>query len=206
MMKFKSGAALEAGSKNRLLMKGALLCTLLGAAQANAAAPPPPLMSGQWVRCAETAWAGSACGGDDLAMGRFTVLAGGVVTTRVEGALADPFNLYEVYWLPIGAQVTSATLVGNFATDCNGAAATPLKLISTPAQVLAGAPVNVMSLTGTTAAGHFLVYSRGPWGFDDANADCLPDTLNSTSKVAPLANPQVDLATSGVQFISGFQQ
>jgi len=164
-------------------------------------------LGSQLVRCSETPWTG-VCGGDNLAQGQINIKDGGVVRVGVREALADPFNLYEVYWLPIGAAVTDAVKVGNFATDCDGNAATSLKDITTPHDILHGALINMYTQVHDVSAGNFLVYSRGPSAFD-YDGDCSIDQLNTvplgTDPMQPLANPVVDLATSGVQFISGYQ-
>jgi hypothetical protein len=155
----------------------------------------------------ETPWAG-VCGGDNLTQGQINIKDSGVVRVGVREALADPFNLYEVYWLPIGAALTDAVKVGNFATDCDGNAATPLKDITTPDDVMHGAPMSMYTQVGDVSAGNFLVYSRGPWALDD-DGDCSINQFNTvplgTDPMKALANPVVDLATSGVQFISGYQ-
>jgi hypothetical protein len=163
------------------------------------------------VRCSETgfeATTGVPCGGDDLTKGRIGVTPSGVVKVGVLEALAEPFNLYEVYWLPVGETVANAVFVGNFATDCNGNARTVLREIVTPADIRRGTVMNIFTEVGVPDAGVLLVYSRGPWGFDDADGDCRPDTFNTapvgTDPTKPLANPTVDLTGDGVQFLSGY--
>lgn len=173
------------------------------------------------VRCTHTDYAtnGGICGGDNLVSGSINVLNGklmsGRVSVTVKGALAEPFNLYEVYWLPIGAASVDAIYVGNFATDCNGdAKAAILKTINTPKQALntgLGVKANLFTAVGSMSAGNFILYSRGPWG-DDTNGDCVADTYNTTTNPADtdpshaLANPTINLSSDGVQFISGFQK
>lgn len=168
------------------------------------------------VRCSDTGFGSTLgiCGGDDLASGGISLAGGGKIAVAVKGALASPFSLYEVYWLPIGAAVTSAVLVGNFATDCNGNAKAILKTINTPDQALSktGTKINLFTAAGTIDAGNFIVYDRGPWGHDDLNADCEPDnynttmTPNDTDPTNPLANPTVVLGVDGVQFLSGYHK
>src|SRR6266511_906835 len=161
-------------------------------------------LTSQLVRCSETPWTG-ACGGDSLAEGHVNLMDGGLVRLGVQEALADPFNLYEVYWMPIGAAVAEAVRVGNFATDCYGNVLTLLRDIATPDDVTHGTPVNMYTRVSNVSAGNFLVYSRGPWAFD-YNGDCSIDQFNTvplgTDPLQPLANPPVDLSTGGVQFIS----
>ena len=168
----------------------------------------------QLVRCTDTNFGASSmgtCGGDALTAGSLT-LSGGSMVVTVKGALAEPLNLYEVYWLPIGSPVTSAVLLDNFVTDCNGAASkASLKPIvkASDTRTAAGTKTNLYSKVGNTSAGNFLVYSRGPWAAD-TNGDCKPDTYNTivspadTSPANPLANPPVTPGIDDVQFISGF--
>ncbi len=166
------------------------------------------------VPCTNTTFSSSSlgsCGGDALTTGS-VALSGGNIVVSVKGALADPFNLYEVYWLPIGMPVTAAVLLDNFVTDCNGTAnKAGLKPIAkgSDARTSVGVKTNIHTRVGNSSAGNFLIYSRGPYAAD-TNADCKADTYNTT--VSPndtraantLANPPVTLGIDEVQFISGF--
>lgn len=182
----------------RALFIGALLS--LGIAQEAHALR----IQSQLVQCFQTSWSG--CGGDTLTAGKINLQDSGTTRVTVEGAA--PFNLYEVYWLRIGQSVTDATLVGNFATDCSGDKGAALRTITRPRDVVKGTPTNIYTAVGDSSAGNFLVYSRGPWGFGDANGDCEPDTFNTaplgTNPNATFANPAVNLAIDPVQFLSGY--
>lgn len=184
------------------LVLGFVLVTFFFAPEAQA------IWVTQLVRCAETSYTGT-CGRDSLSQGMIMVNGSGRVWVLVKGALADPFTLYEVYWVPVGASITDAIVVGNFATDCNGNAVTLLREISAPIDVISGPIVSMHTVVGTTDAGFFAVYSRGIWG-NDVSGDCKPDTFNTTTSPTdtdpthPLANPPVDLTVDGVQFFSGY--
>lgn len=183
-----------------LLLAAALVAGLGASAEAQ-------VVKGRLVPCSSTSWTATGCGGDPITDGWMFINAGGPMIANVTGLNA--FNLYEVYWLPIGSAVTSAVYVGAFGTDCSGNANTPLRSISTPANVVSGVPTNFVTLVGAASAGNFLIYSRGPWGWDDGNGDCRPDHLNTVPlgapPTAPLANPVVNLSTDNVQFIPGYR-
>jgi hypothetical protein len=165
-------------------------------------------LASQLVRCSDIPWTGT-CGGDALTEGRIKLKDNGTIQVGVKGALADPFNLYEVYWLPIGAAVTSAIAVGHFGTDCHGHFNAQLRDITTPDDIRHGPVTDIYTLVGDTSAGNFLLYSRGPWAFD-TDGDCSIEQLNTvplgTDPTLPLANPPVVLSTSGVQFLSGYER
>ena len=152
---------------------------------------------------------GVACGGDNLVSGSVAITPSGAVAVNVQGALPDPFVLYEVYWLPSGEPVPNAILLGNFTTDCHGNSGMLLRTISAPIHQILGSPIDITTLVGPFDSGLFLVYSRGPMGFDDFDADCRPDTLNTvppgTDPILPLANPPVNLPGDVLQFVSGYQ-
>lgn len=190
------------------------LSTSVLAVAAVTAAPQAHAYQADLLRCVTTSFATTGlgtCGGDNLTAGQIGISPGGVVGVKVRGALADPFNLYEVYWLPIGSSVINAVYVGNFATNCSGRANQPLKQIVTPADVPGpGGALDINTLVGSASAGNFLVYSRGPWA-TSTDADCAPETFNTTVSPTdtdpnnPLANPTVNLTTDAVQFISGYE-
>jgi hypothetical protein len=165
-------------------------------------------MRAQLVKCSDTPWTGS-CGEDDLTAGWIVLQDNGRVHVNVQGALADPFNLYDVYWLPVGGVVTDAIFVGNFATRCHGNRVATLREITTPQEGISGTVSNMFTKVGPTSAGNFLVYSRGPWAFDH-NGDCTIDEYNTvplgTDPTQPLANPTANVYSDVVQFISGYSK
>ncbi|TAN53320.1 MAG: hypothetical protein EPN21_01680 [Methylococcaceae bacterium] len=181
-------------------------------------------------RCSETGYVGSSadsCGGDDLTRGIIQVSRSGKVAVTVTGAEADPlypYNLYEVYWLPVGEAVTSAQLIGNFVTDCNGNSIKNsgrpgiawLKTISKAADITSTSYSNIYTLVGNISSGVFLVYDRGPYSYTSSiTAPCNPATLseyNTTTSpndgsaaksTTPFANPVV-VPDYRIQFMSGY--
>ena len=189
-----------------LATRAAIAAALVAGLAAPAAAQ---VVKGRFVRCVDTSWNSTGtCGGDNITFGTINIAAGGGMTVNVDNALADPFNLYELYWLPIGSAVTSAIYVGAFGTDCSGDYNGPLRSITTGVSVVSGPLTNFVTLVGAQSAGNFLIYSRGPWGFTD-DGTCKPVTLNVVPlggpATNPLANPTVTLGTSLVQFIPGYQ-
>lgn len=179
------------------------------------------------VRCSETGYVGSSadsCGGDNLTQGAIQVSASGKVSVAVTGAVADPYSLYEVYWLTVGNSVSAAQLIGNFVTDCNGnsiknsgrAGSAWLKTITTAADISSTSYANIYTLVGNASSGVFLVYDRGPYSYDpNITAPCNPKTLseyNTTSSpndagvaksTTPFANPSV-VPDYRIQFMSGY--
>ena len=179
------------------------------------------------VRCSETGYVGSSadsCGGDNLSQGLIQISAAGKVSVTVTGAQADPYSLYEVYWLPVGESVAAARLMGHFVTDCNGdsiknsgsAGTAWLKTITQAADIKSTAYANIYTLVGNVGSGVFLVYDRGPYSYDPSvTAPCNPKTLteyNTTSSpndtgaakaTTPFANPSV-LPDYKIQFMSGY--
>jgi len=155
---------------------------------------------------------GASCGGDPLKTGRLNVdlkiAPAGRVVVATTGA--QPFNLYEVYFVPTGSTSTTAAVkVGQFATDCAGAAIDKrVRPITKAADVNTSAAPQLSALTGSAhGGGAFFVYSRGPWG-SDTNSDCVADRYNTTSSPTdsnannPLANPALGSLTTGLQFVS----
>jgi hypothetical protein len=195
---------------------------LLGAGAAWAG-PPPLLSVGQIGKCNDVKPTttrsaalvnalGASCGGDPLKTGRVNVdlkiAPAGRVVVATTGA--QPFNLYEVYFVPNGSTAsTAAVKVGQFVTDCAGAAVdNRVRPIAKAADVGTSAAPQLSSLTGSAhGGGAFFVYSRGPWG-SDTNGDCAVDRYNTTSSSTdtnannPLANPTLGSLTSGLQFVS----
>jgi len=210
------------GDAQRVMGRVVLVGGLLFGASAWAG-PPAVLGFGQLGKCNEvkpsaTASAtlvnavGASCGGDPLKTGRLNVdlkiAPAGRVVVATTGA--QPFNLYEVYFVPTGSTSTTAAVkVGQFATDCSGTAIdTRVRPITKAADVNTSAAPQLSALTGSAhGGGAFFVYSRGPWG-SDTNGDCTADRYNTTSSPTdsnannPLANPALGGLTTGVQFVS----
>lgn len=165
-------------------------------------------ISSQLVECSSTTWSATTCGEDQLTSGGIVLRDSGAITVTINEALADPYNLYEVFWLPIGEAASAAVSLGQFATDCNGDARAILRTITTPREIRTGAVSNIYSLVGNLSAGSFLVLSRGPWAVD-SNHDCTVEYFNTTplglDRGNPLANPTVTPASDLLQFISGYQ-
>ncbi len=155
---------------------------------------------------------GLSCGGDNLEEGRIAVTHDGKVAVSIQGALADPFNLYEVYWMPIGGDPSSSAgqliKVGNFITDCDGNSRMLLKDLER-ASDLANSPVDITTKVDAHSAGTFWVYSRGPYAHTD-RGDCRPTYFNTvvsdsdTDPANDFANPEVNTDSDLVQFISGY--
>lgn len=205
-----------------LALLSTLACLALSAANAEAAT------NNDLVRCTDTTYSSSGmggCGGDNLNSGVIKVNSTGTVSVTVRGALADPYSLYEVYWLSIGEPVTSAHLVGNFVTDCNGDSVknsgTPgpatLKTISKASEINSAAYTSIFTTAGNISAGVFLLYNRGPYSYDPTSAPpCKPSALSeynttnspndsgATKTTTPFANPPVSLGVDAVQFLSGY--
>jgi hypothetical protein len=187
-----------------------ILAPLVAAALVAGLAAPAAaqVVRGRFVPCSSTSFGSIApCGSDPLTFGQMSIAPGGGLPVVAQGV--QPFNLYEVHWLPIGAAVGSGISLGSFGTDCNGDYNGPLRNITTGASVVGGPLTNFVTLVGSASAGNFLIYSRGPWGFNDADANCQPDTLNVVPLGGPptniLANPAVVPGSTLVQFIPGYQ-
>ncbi len=167
-----------------------------------------PRMADQLVRCSSTPWAtAGTCGGDPITLGStVSIASGGQVAVNVRGAWS--FNLYEVYWLPIGGTTADLVAIGNFATNCAGDARGVLRTITTPAGVRAGAVADIDTAVGTVSAGNFFVFSRGPWA-TDSDGDCRIDQFNTVplgmDPTKPLANPVTTPVSDPVQFLSGYE-
>ncbi|GIX47812.1 MAG: hypothetical protein KatS3mg131_2023 [Candidatus Tectimicrobiota bacterium] len=151
----------------------------------------------------------AVCGGDPLDRGDIGIVAGRFIRASLVGA--QPFNLYEVYWVPVGGDPTTTRVkVGNLLTDCNGNARGLLRDIVRPADHRAAPPVDITARVGNMAAGHFFVYSRGPWGWGSSSSCRIPDTLNTDdgTPTGTLVNPELWGGASGffdgVQFLSGY--
>ncbi|MGI9213345.1 MAG: hypothetical protein ACR2HF_12815, partial [Methylococcaceae bacterium] len=199
---------------SKKLLTAAASLMALATSPSNTWAVTPPDYQTALVRCTDTTFSSSSmgtCGGDALTVGTVQIKSGNIVV-NVTGALADPFTLYEVYWLPIGHSVLDAVLLNNFTTNCKGTATSAiLKKIVTAkdAVVAAGSKTNMYTAVGNTGAGSFIVYSRGPYGVD-TTGKCVANTYNTTvsptdTKAAnTLANPPVLLGVDEVQFISGY--
>lgn len=179
------------------------------------------------VRCSETGYVGSSadsCGGDNLTRGNIQVTPSGKVSVAVSGAEADPlypFNLYEVYWLPVGGLVSDARLIGNFVTDCNGSSVKNsgnpgvafLKTITMASEISSTAYANIYTLVGNVGSGVFLVYDRGPYSYAatpcnprtlaEYNTSSSPNDMGSTNLTTPFANPSV-VSDYRIQFMSGY--
>lgn len=181
-------------------------------------------------RCSETGYVGSSadsCGGDDLTRGIIQVNAAGKVAVTVTGATADPlypYNLYEVYWLPVGESVTAAQLIGNFVTDCGGNSVKNsgrpgtawLKPIAKAADISSTSYANIYTLVGNISSGVFLVYDRGPYSYTSSiTPPCNPTTLSeyntttsqydtgASKSTTSFANPVV-VPDYRIQFLSGY--
>lgn len=179
------------------------------------------------VRCSETGYVGSSidsCGGDNLTHGVIQVTASGKIAVTVHGAVADPalpFNLYEVYWLPVGQTPSTALLIGNFVTDCNGDSVKNsgnpgtayLKTIAQAADIKSTSYANIFTLVGNISSGVFLVYDRGPFSNTDTpcnpkklteyNTSFSPNDTSATNMTTPFANLAV-VPDYRIQFMSGY--
>jgi len=196
-----------------------LISTLLTAGfvspvSATSLPPAPPFFNASLIRCVDSHFSKSlgTCGGDALVNGHIAMTPKATLI-KADGALADPFNLYEVYWLALGDNVADAVLAGNVVTDCKGNARGALTTITTASDALNAAtatPVVIYPTAGEMGAGVFLVYSRGPWAHD-SDGDCVADTYNTivngadTDASHALANPPVIPGIDNVQFLSGYQ-
>lgn len=177
----------------------------------------------QLLRCADTGLEAGAygdygvtyhgtravCGGDTLDKGKIGIVANRYVRVRLDNANTDPFVLYEIYFVPFGADPTTGKImVGNLMTNCNGDANGLLKDMTTPRDKFRAHPVNIKLRVGDEAIGAFFFYSRGPYGFVD-DGGCRPTTLN-TSDGTPdgtFNNPVLWEGGPGfdrIQFISGY--
>ena len=191
-----------------------LLIGLIATATLGFAGPllAQPVTKSQLVECAQTNFTSGhyssySCGGDPLTLGGIRIQPRPRIHVKVEGANA--FNMYEVYWLSIGGDpATDGIMVGNFLTDDNGDADAKLRDISAPDDASTATPVLFTIRVGSNkGAGHFLLYSRGPYGTDSDGDGALADGEYNTSdgtSAGTVHNPSVDLASDGVQFISGF--
>jgi hypothetical protein len=184
------------------------------------------------VRCVDTTYIssglGATCGGDTLASGVIRVTPTGNISVLVQDASAEPFTLYEVYWLSVGEPVASAQLLGHFVTDCKGnsvrSSGLPgialVKPISRAIDIAFAVPTDMTTTVGNASSGVFLVYSRGPYSYNTPTPPCNPRKLGeyntttsphdntATKKATPFANPVVtpgtDTPGTNLQFLSGY--
>jgi hypothetical protein len=146
------------------------------------------------------------CGGDPLTSGSVTLNASHQVVLTLDAA--QPFNLYEVYFVPFGGDpVTDRTHLGGVMTDCNGDVSRVVRELNRPLDVVAGLAPSFSRRVGPSAAGAFFVYSRGPMGWVD-DGTCRPSVLNTVGGLATgaFANPTLwggGAGYDGLQFISG---
>ncbi len=151
--------------------------------------------------------AANLCGGDPFDTGDLRINSAGEMIVRLRGV--HEFNMYEVYWVPLGEDpVSFRTYVGNLLTDCNGDVQAKLREITTPAERLTGTIVDIRTEVGTYDSGQFYFYSRGPWG-DTDDGSCYPTNVNSSDGTdsGTLNNPVLWGGMSffdGVQFITGY--
>ena len=151
----------------------------------------------------------AVCGGDTLDKGSIGIVANRFVRVRLDNANTDPFVLYEVYFVPFGADPTTGkTMVGHVMTNCNGDANGLLKDMTTPRDKFRAHPVNIKFRVGDEAIGAFFFYSRGPYGFGD-DGGCRPTTLNTSDGTidGTFNNPVLWEGGAGfdlIQFISGY--
>ena len=212
-------------SLTRTALVGSAVAAILAFAPFADAQPKPFLALKQFIRCADTPfetnfgsyYTGSAeceheveaCGGDPLDRGEIRVFVGGRMHVEVQGANA--WNMYEVYWHPLAGDPTDSAdtiMVGNFLTDGNGDASADLRDISAPDDATSASVVDFRARVGTTGVGHFLVFSRGPYGTDGDGDGALSDgeynTSDNTSS-GTVNNPVIHLECGRVQFISGLR-
>ena len=152
------------------------------------------------------AGAPAICGGDPLTRGAVRSNAAHHLMVYLEDT--HPFNLYEVYFVPTGADpVTDRTLLGQVMTDCDGDAAQLIRPLSRPIDLAAAAPARFDALVGTQESGELWFYSRGPYGSVD-NGACRPSVLNTSDGTASgtFNNPTLWGGMSlfdGLQFLTG---
>ena len=61
----------------------------------------------------------AVCGGDTLDKGKIGIVANRFIRVRLDNANTDPFVLYEVYFVPFGADPSPVkATVGHCATNC----------------------------------------------------------------------------------------
>ncbi len=133
------------------------------------------------------------------------------VRVKIQGTHA--FNLYSVYFLPVGGDpVTDKDFIGEFMTDASGNANTLVRDCSsthTPHCLMTRRGVNLNTVSGFSfsAAGQFLLYSRGPVKRDSDN-DGTMDQWNTSDGTATgtFNNPILwgGSGYDGVQFITSF--
>jgi hypothetical protein len=218
------------------LLRSALIVTtgalMSLASMAHAATPSITLFLNQLIRCEDTGYSSNygvyyaatgpcgapggdghevidvdARGDDPLDNGEIHILADGSIEVVVQGA--QPFSMYEVYWHPLGTDPTDPLTTinaGNFLTDDQGDANAKLRDIFVAVDAAMGTLVDFRSRVGTVGVGHFLVFSRGPYGSDtDSDGRITDGEYNShlNSPAGHLNNPVTDLECGLVQFVSG---
>lgn len=164
---------------------------------------------------------GVACGGDPLTFGQFKVIkstSSGMppFALKVTVRGANPWNLYSVYYLPIGGDpVSDKVFVGEFMTNRLGNASRYVKDCSatlTPACLLSSSttPADLSGIVSTypSASGQFLVYSRGI-SKKDNDGDGIYETWKTSDSTATgtLNNPTLwgtGSGYDGVQFLSAW--
>ena len=128
---------------------------------------------------------------------------------------ANPWNLYSVYYLPIGGEpVTDKVFIGEFLTNGNGgrsawindctATLTPTCFLTS--SFTTRVDMNTLGFT-IPASGQFLVYSRGISKLD-TDGDGIYETWKTSDNTASgtMNNPTLWGGTGydGVQFISSW--
>ena len=141
----------------------------------------------------------SACGGDTLVSGEIRVRGGflGRKTVWVNIEVNHDWNLYSVYFLPIGADpVTGKHFIGEFFTDGSAQAVKPLRdCTSTPTPDCLSNPSSNTDISSMSifnhGAGHFLFYSRGPIKRDDDGDGVYEWNTSDETSSGNCNNPQL---------------
>ena len=149
------------------------------------------------------------CAGDPMREGQVAIFGfAGKVEIKLKGVHAN--NLYEVYWLTLGADPADRIHLGGVLSDSNGEVNDRIKFLSSPSDAATRPDSQLKSLVGKREAGVFLLYSRGSYATatDSAGNITRYNTSDGTS-TGSFNNPQLwGGATNlfdGIQFVSGYE-
>ena len=149
------------------------------------------------------------CAGDPMSQGQVSIFGfRGKVEIKLQGVHAN--NLYEVYWLAIGADPADRIHLGGVLSDSNGEVSDTVKSLSSPSDALTRPDSQLRTLVGKREAGVFLLYSRGSYATttDSAGNVTRYNTSDGTS-IGSFNNPSLWGGASnlfdGIQFVSGYE-
>ena len=149
------------------------------------------------------------CAGDPMDKGQVAIFGpNGKVEIKLKGVHAN--NLYEVYWLSIGADPSDRIHLGAVMSNSAGEVNDRVKFLSSPADAATMPGSQLKTLVGQREAGVFLLYSRGSYATStDAAGNITRYNTSDGTSTGSFNNPTLwGGATNlfdGIQFVSGYE-